>query len=82
MRALALAIQMDTGPHKKISYKGTKSTKGLGPRLCFLCPFVANLFLEVAAGFEVRAVGAHQRAFLLIQLCPAVRAGPFDLFDL
>jgi hypothetical protein len=48
--------------------------------LCGLC--VSVVVLEVAAGFEVRAVGAHQLAFLLIQSCPAVRAGPFDLFDL
>ena len=82
MRALAPAIQMDTGPHKKISHKGTKSTKGVGSPFVLFVTFVADLFLEVAAGFEVRAVGAHQLAFLLVQLCPAVRAGPFDLFDL
>jgi hypothetical protein len=45
-------------------------------------PFVANLFLEVATGFEIRTVGAHELALLLIQLCPAVWAGTFDLFDL
>ena len=38
--------------------------------------------LEVAAGFEVGAVGAHELAFLLIELCPAIRAGAFDLLDL
>ena len=37
--------------------------------------------LEVGAGFEIRAVGAHELAFLLIELCPAIRAGSFDLFD-
>ena len=39
-------------------------------------------YLEVAAGFKVEAVGAHELAFLLIELCPAIRAGAFDLLDL
>ena len=38
--------------------------------------------LEIAAGFEIRTIGAHQFAFLLIEVRPAIRAGPFDLFDL
>lgn len=38
--------------------------------------------LEVAAGFEVGAVGAHELAFLLIEMCPAIRTGAFDLLDL
>ena len=38
--------------------------------------------LKVAAGLEIEAVGAHELAFLLIELCPAIRAGAFDLLDL
>jgi hypothetical protein len=37
--------------------------------------------LKVAAGFEIRAVGAHELAFLLVELCPTIRAGTFDLLD-
>jgi hypothetical protein len=73
---------MDRGLNKKISHKGTKSTYGWPTPYVLFVPFVANLFLEVATGFEVRAVGAHELAFLLVQLCPAVWAGSFDLFDL
>ena len=35
--------------------------------------------LEIAAGFEIGAVGAHELAFLLVELCPTIRAGAFDL---
>src|SRR5712664_3103308 len=41
-----------------------------------------NQYLEVTTRFEVRAPGAHQLTFLLVELCPAVRAGTFDLFGL
>jgi hypothetical protein len=38
--------------------------------------------LEIAAGFEIGAVGAHELAFLLVELCPTIRAGTFDLLYL
>ena len=37
---------------------------------------------EVAAGFEIETVGAHELAFLLVEPCPAIWAGAFDLFNL
>src|SRR5437762_14067739 len=37
---------------------------------------------EIAAGLEIRAVGAHELAFLLVELCPADWAGAFDQFHL
>ena len=40
-----------------------------------------DLRLEVAAGFEIRTDGAHELAFLLVQLCPTIWAGAFDLFE-
>ena len=37
--------------------------------------------LEIAAGFEVGALGALELAFLVVKLCPTVRAGAFDLLE-
>jgi hypothetical protein len=36
---------------------------------------------KIAAGLEVGAFGALELALLFIKLCPAVRAGAFDLFQ-
>src|SRR5262249_62376750 len=38
--------------------------------------------LEITTGFEIRTDGAHELAFLLIELCPTVWAGTFDLFEI
>jgi hypothetical protein len=37
--------------------------------------------LEVAAGFEIRTIGAHELTLVLVQLCPTIRAGAFDQFE-
>jgi hypothetical protein len=37
--------------------------------------------LEVAAGFVIEASEANELTFLLVELCPTIRAGTFDLFN-
>jgi len=38
------------------------------------------LKLKIAAGFEIETFGAHELAFLLVELCPTIWAGTFDQF--
>jgi hypothetical protein len=42
---------------------------------------LGSLGSKIATGFEIKAAGALELAFFFIKLCPAVRAGAFDLFE-
>ena len=37
--------------------------------------------LEIATGFEIRTLRAHEFASVILEACPAVWTGAFDLFD-
>ena len=71
---------MNLTPVSGLGFDAIRST-GLRPwPHSFAAP---RLFLlEVAAGFEIGTPGALELAFFLVELCPAVRAGAFDLFQI